>query len=394
MIPTSLENMTSETLDGLVANPVREKHTIDYKASTYGAKHAQRREFLADVSSFANTVGGDLVIGIEEKDGLPVGVSGVATENIDNEIQRLQQIILHCLEPRLTGVEMHPVLLSNGNHVLVIRIPRSWNAPHRVILEGHDKFYARDTNGKHPMNVDELREAFTLSDRVEQRIRGFRRERFQAIKTSQTFEPLSDGATLILHLIPLSAGTTHNVFSVKAMQGKQQLLGPMGSGGSPRINLDGIIVYSRFVAAEDHKQESDAYTQLYRNGAIEAVAVFMPWDDKKVIPSVEFEKWLIQALESYLQAQRELGIAPPVYLFLGFAKAGQYRFAVNPAKFFPSGPRSGGRLDRDDIELGETVIEDLTEKPATILHPLIDQVWQAFGFERSYNFNDNGEWIR
>lgn len=392
MIPTSLENITAETLDGLVANPVREKHTIDYKSSTYGAKYAQRREFLADVSSFANTVGGDLVIGIEEKNGLPVNVPGATTENVDHEIQRLQQMILHGLEPRLTGIEIHPVPLSNGNHVLVIRVPRSWNAPHRVVLEGHDKFSARDTNGKHPMNVDELREAFTLSDRVEQRIRGFRHERFQAIKANQTFELLPDGATLILHLIPLSAGTTRNVFSVDALQDKRLLLRPIGSGGSIRINLDGIIFYSGGVSAEGSKQASEAYTQLYRNGTIEAVTVFTPYEGEKTIPSEAYEGWLIQALGSYLQAQHQLGIAPPVYLFLGFAKAGQHRFAVNRGLFFPAGPRSGGHLDREDIELVEFVIEDLTEEPAKVLLPLFDQVWQAFGFDRSYNFDEMGKW--
>ena len=196
MLPTSLEDITAEMLDGLVANSVREKHNIDYKVSTYGTKDTDRKEFLADVSSFANTVGGDLVIGIEEKNGLPVRIPGAATENIDHEIQRLQQMILYGLEPRLTGVEMHPVPLSNGNHVLVVRVPHSWNAPHRIVLKGYDKFYARDTNGKHPMNVDELREAFTLSDRVEQRIRGFRRDRFQAIKANQNIGLLPDGASM------------------------------------------------------------------------------------------------------------------------------------------------------------------------------------------------------
>jgi hypothetical protein len=392
MILASLDDISAETLENLVANPVREKLTIDYKSSIYGTKYAERREFLADVSSFANSAGGDLVIGIEEKAGLPVTVPGFNIGDIDQEVQRLQQMVLQALEPRLTGVEMHPVPLSNGNHVLVIRIPHSWNAPHRVVLEGHDKFYARDTNGKHPMNVDELRQAFTLSDRVEQRIRGFRRERFQAIKTNQTFELLPDGAALILHLIPLSAATTRNFLSVEALQAKQQLLRSIGSGGSVRINLDGIIFYSGTGFVDGRKQRSTAYTQLYRNGTIEAVTAFASPQTENIIPSEAYERWLIEALGPYLRAQRELGIAPPVYLFLGFAKAGQYRFAVNPSSFFPASTLSSGYLDREDIELVEAVIEDLTEEPARVLLPLFDQVWQAFGFDRSLNFDEKGNW--
>ena len=392
MIPAQLQSITEEMIDGLIANPVRERHSIDYKSKSYGAAHRERREFLADLSSFANTVGGDLVIGIEEKGGLPVRVPGATVDNIDQEFQRLQQIILHGLEPRLTGVEMHPVPLSNGNHVLVIRVPRSWNAPHRVVLEGHDKFYARDTNGKHPMNVDELREAFTLSDRIEQRIRGFRRDRFQAIKANRTFERLTDGAPLILHVIPLSAATTRNALSVEALQAKQQLLRPMGSGGSIRINLDGIIFYSGGVSVDGRTEASTAYTQLFRNGTIEAVTVFASPQTEKIIPSEAYERWLIEALGPYLQAQHELGIAPPLYLFLGIAKARGHRFAVRRSLFFPAGPRGTGYLDRADIELGESVIEDLSEKPNRILLPLFDQIWQAFGFERSYNFDEKGNW--
>ena len=37
---------------------------IDYEACTYGVNGEQRREFLADISSFANTAGGDLLIGM------------------------------------------------------------------------------------------------------------------------------------------------------------------------------------------------------------------------------------------------------------------------------------------------------------------------------------------
>ena len=391
MIPNPLEAINEAALQALIANPVREKRTIDYKVQTYGNSHAQHRELLADVSSFANSVGGDLAIGIQEKGGVPVSLPGVQLASVDDEIQRLQQILLYGLEPRLSGVEIHPASLSNGNHVLVIRVLRSWNVPHRVVLQGHDKFYARDTNGKHPMNVDELRDAFSLADRVEQRIRGFRRERFQAIKTNHAQEPLQDGAALILHLIPLSAATSPEALDISAMREKQTLLRAIGSGGSTRINLDGIIFYSGDTSGGT-RQPSDAYTQLYRNGTIEAVTVFTIWNDERTIPSQLYEANVIQALGPYLQAQRELGIVAPVYLFLGLANSGQYRFAVNKSLFFPRGPRSPGYLDRDDIELIEGVIEDLTDEPIKILLPLFDQMWQAFGFERSYNFDEEGKW--
>jgi hypothetical protein len=344
------------------------------------------------VSSFANSLGGDLVIGVEESDGLPVAVPGVTVPNIDDEIQRLQQMILYGTEPRLTGIDIKPVPLRNANTVLVVRVPRSWNAPHRVILEGHDKFYARDTNGKHPMNVDELREAFTLADRVEQRIRAFRTRRFEAIKLNKTVEHLANEATLILHLIPLSAATSRETLKMTDMREKQHLLAPLGSGGNGRINLDGFIVYSPNLAADGTKESSNAYTQLYRTGAVEAVMSIPEQQGEQIIPSEWYEECVMDALSRYLRALRELEVIPPVYLFLGFANVGGYRFAVNRSLFFPAGPRGSGYLDRGDIELGEIAIEDLSDETATLLVPLFDQVWQAFGFARSFNFSADGKW--
>jgi len=34
--------------------------------------------------------------------------------------------------------------------VLVVRSERSWIGPHRVVLKGHDKFYARNSAGNIP----------------------------------------------------------------------------------------------------------------------------------------------------------------------------------------------------------------------------------------------------
>jgi predicted HTH transcriptional regulator len=108
MILASLEQITEKTLKELVANAVREKHTLDYKIAVYGNNDEQHREFLADISSFANAIGGDLVIGVQEDSGLPVSVPGIAI-NADKEFQRMQQMILHGLQP--------PVPMRSGTPV-------------------------------------------------------------------------------------------------------------------------------------------------------------------------------------------------------------------------------------------------------------------------------------
>ncbi|MFZ3182173.1 MAG: ATP-binding protein, partial [Methylocystis silviterrae] len=66
-----LEKVTEADLISLISAGVPESPVIDYKQETYGDAEKDRREFLADISSFANTIGGDVVIGVAEFEGLP-----------------------------------------------------------------------------------------------------------------------------------------------------------------------------------------------------------------------------------------------------------------------------------------------------------------------------------
>jgi hypothetical protein len=57
-----IEGITPAHLDRLITTAAAESLYIDCKATTYGGAPADHREFLADISSFANTVGGDLIV--------------------------------------------------------------------------------------------------------------------------------------------------------------------------------------------------------------------------------------------------------------------------------------------------------------------------------------------
>ena len=72
-----LESLEKSDLQSLVENQVPEGKTIDYKQALPGKSDSDKREFLADVSSFANAVGGNLIYGIKEESGVPVEVSGL-----------------------------------------------------------------------------------------------------------------------------------------------------------------------------------------------------------------------------------------------------------------------------------------------------------------------------
>ena len=101
MIPKPLDQITEQDLHNLVATATVERKTLDYKQQLPETNDAGKRELLADVSSFANTAGGDLVFGMTEKEGVPIEILGVQIGDTDQEILRFDSIIRTGLSPRI-----------------------------------------------------------------------------------------------------------------------------------------------------------------------------------------------------------------------------------------------------------------------------------------------------
>ncbi len=173
MIPKRLEEILYCDIEALISSELREGKRVDYKRDLPGNSESQKKEFLYDVSSFANTVGGDLIIGVEEENGVPSRVIAVMPTNVDEEIQRMDGILMSGLEP---GIRYHIRAIPHpqSGYVFVIRIERNGLAPHRVTYKGSDKFYARNSAGKYPLDVAELRDAFLLGASAADRLREFR----------------------------------------------------------------------------------------------------------------------------------------------------------------------------------------------------------------------------
>ena len=68
-----LETIQEHHLQGLIADGASEGRRLDFKELVETGDEA-KREFLADVSSFANAAGGDLFIGVAESSGVASGL--------------------------------------------------------------------------------------------------------------------------------------------------------------------------------------------------------------------------------------------------------------------------------------------------------------------------------
>ncbi len=139
MISKRFEDVEFSDIEALLNNEVAESKTLEYKREI-----SSNEKLLAGVSALANTVGGDFIIGIEAKDGIPINLKGVSFSNADDEILRLEQILQTGLEPRLQSQNIKNIQSPNGDNFIFIRVNRSWIAPHRIKCKNkdyNDKFY-------------------------------------------------------------------------------------------------------------------------------------------------------------------------------------------------------------------------------------------------------------
>jgi predicted HTH transcriptional regulator len=162
LLAIPLDNISETDIQRLIAAGIGESPYIDYKQESYGDGGDDRSEFLADVSSFANTLGGDLIIGVAEAKGLPTALRPLMGD-CDAEMRRLEQIALTGLEPRIRNLRIRAVPIAAGGHVIIVRVPRSFIPPHRVIARNSNRFWARAGTTKYQPNVEQLRHLFNIS---------------------------------------------------------------------------------------------------------------------------------------------------------------------------------------------------------------------------------------
>jgi len=113
MIHKKISEIQLEDLQLLITNQIAENKTLEYKALLKVDKDADKKEFLYDVSSFANASGGDLIFGVAEGDekGIPVSLDGLE-DNMDELCRKIENLIRDCISPRLLNIEIKVIPLA------------------------------------------------------------------------------------------------------------------------------------------------------------------------------------------------------------------------------------------------------------------------------------------
>ncbi|HKO36631.1 MAG TPA: ATP-binding protein [Pyrinomonadaceae bacterium] len=383
-----IDDIQESDLQALVSSGVPEARKIEYKLSLPGTTDSEKKEFLADVSSFANTSGGVLLYGVREENGAAVELVGIPSQNLDQEKLRLESIIRDGINPRLP-VLIQPIPLANGRIVLLIRVSKSYAAPHMVSFKGSSRFYARSSAGKYQLDFSQLRAAFSASESFGTKARDFRIDRVSKILASDTPVQLRDPPIAVLHLLPMSAFDLSRL-DVSSLAGQSDTLRPLmtyGSYSAPRYNFDGLISHNTSQGA------AESYVQLFAaGGVIEAVLADLDERvdaNRKFFPITWLEDRLIEELPRYLQAQASLGVDEPIFMLLsllgvrGFMMHVENRHRVDQTA-----------IDRDTMLIPEVLIEDRRIRSEALLRPIFDVIWNAAGWTRSMNYDKDGNRIR
>lgn len=390
ILPTDLLMTSQVHIDQLVAERAEEGPHIDFKRELPAAwDQSARHEFLADVTAFANSGGGDLVYGIDEDGEAHASrIVPQVIENIDQVVRRLLDFLLNLAEPRIPGVQVHAVVVTvegQEGHVLVVRVPQSWAGPHRVKTNQH--FYIRDGLRKRPLDVPEIGSLFARNENQARRVRDFRTERLGKILTGEVPHQLLDAPILVVHLIPTQAAQgLVQIDPVPYMiERRLPVLGETTSGMA-RLNIDGALV----VRGETINGQTKGYSQFFRNGFFEATYVLESQLEPgfKNLPSKAYEDYLIALLGSFRSELDRLGINYECAVMLSLLRANEVKLGINIDIWStPSGHHN--YFDRKVVVLPDVLVPAQSSPPIG-LKPVFDLMWQAAGFPRSQNYNAEG----
>jgi len=260
-----------------------------------------------------------------------------------------------------------------------------------VSFKGRTAFYARNSAGKYPLDVEQLRTAFALSQTTRERIRDFRADRIAQIAAGETPIKLAGTSIVLLHVLPLSSFESDRSLQSRELEKAFPpgiVLPAYGLNGAyaSRFNFDGFVSYHM-----ESQHDVTSYLQVFRNGVIESACTEPMWNENQQmsLKSAFFEGHLIRSsLPKYLNALRTLLVPPP--LFVGVSLIGLERFTM----FLPPRLAYTERrymFGRRILIVPPIMLETYETNLSTAMRPIFEAVWNAAGRAESPYYNGN-EW--
>lgn len=373
MISRALDDIQEPDLQGLCRNDVAEGRTLDYKLKLPGEGREDKAEFVADVTSFANSQGGDLVYGVKDEKGVAVGVPGIDPPDLDKAILRLESLLRDCIDPRLVGARLHWAPRGEGGGYLIIRVPPSPSAPHRNTID--NRFYGRNSRGKYPMDTHELRVAFTAAEGLPGRLRKLHADVFTSAAPFRLF-PVPQAH---MSIIPVSA--LREAWAIEPTP--EHALAPVRPAGDMRVlqTLEGVLLHTSpdptlFPDYPDAFIRTWALT--HRGGhahvgwSIGGERELRKGQISKLVNVNAFEQDVVGMARAAMARLQQFGLEGPWAVIITLTGLEEYELLVTADNYSTPAWRDGARLP-------EVLLDVLNEETLT---PLLKSAWLLFGMVR------------
>jgi hypothetical protein len=270
-----------------------------------------RDKILAEIVAFANSYGGDLVLGMAETMDKPAAAERLSPiPNCAELAERLDDQARSCIEPPIPSLLTHAVVTEqDGSGVAIIRVSRSPLAPHRLWQDkGLRECYHRVGTRTERMTMRQIQDlTFSVArgvDSVVARLQGLQRECCDWADAKTTSD---DVRRLVLRVAAVPSSSDiymHPVHGVEAIRPSVQpyhLRFPDGRDEAivvprPPYNWRPIVRGTESSKEDPRNQTSSRSSksriQLFCDGAISYTWVY---DEQKAAPRanhVLFPGWL------------------------------------------------------------------------------------------------------
>jgi hypothetical protein len=371
MLSRPFEKIDRTDLETLVSNAVSERRDLEFKRDLPGDAPKDVHEFLADVTSLANAQGGDLIFGMEARDGVAKALVGLSVPSEDKTLQRLENMLRDSVDPRLAGVRMEWIPLEAGRGAVLIRVPASLAAPHRISFHKSGLFYGRNSRGKYPMDAHELRVAFTQSEQLPQKIRQLHDDAVAAVGGRNMPFALDDEPAAIVSTVPV--GFFREARDLPITHENVQV--PVAvSGGIGWIHaLEGVLMHTPL----NDVGRVRSYALTHWAGRVDvAWTIGGPRDirgqEYRLVFPQRFERGLLDAAGSAAARLRQHGVEGPWVVLTTIVGVDGCQMVLNEMQLSKA-------AWRDTATIGALVVDHINESS---LMPTLNAFWLLFGLQR------------